>query len=105
MGFDPCNCNRKISGIHQDSNSQSGSSFESVKVHSFTLSDTPRSMRCDSWASLLALTFASPCLGCKAETRVATNEVGGNQTFVITHGCALKKEIYNFTSSYIGCHM
>jgi hypothetical protein len=29
-------------------------------------------MRCDSWASLLALTLASPCLGRKPKAKVAT---------------------------------
>ncbi len=41
-------------------------------VHSFTFSHTPRSMKCDSWASFLARTFASPCLGCEPKARVAT---------------------------------
>jgi len=36
------------SGIHQDLNSQIGSSFGSVEVHSLTLSHTPKSMKCDS---------------------------------------------------------
>jgi hypothetical protein len=34
----------------------------SVGVHSLTLSHTPRSMKCDSQASLLACTFPSPRL-------------------------------------------
>jgi hypothetical protein len=29
-------------------------------------------MKCDFWASLLACTFASPCLGCKPNVKVAT---------------------------------
>jgi hypothetical protein len=32
-------------------------------------------MRCDSWASLLARTLASPCLGCNPKARVATIEM------------------------------
>jgi hypothetical protein len=68
MGFDPCNCSLKI----WDSNSQNGSSFGSVSVHSFTLSYTLRSMKCDSRASLLARTLASSCLGHKPKARVAT---------------------------------
>jgi len=59
-------------GVRRDYNSQSGSSFRSVEVHSLTLSPTPRSMKCDSQASLLARTFASPCLGHKPKVRVAT---------------------------------
>jgi hypothetical protein len=68
MGFDPCNCFLKI----QDSNSQGGRSLGSVRVHSFTLSYTSGSMRCDSRAFLLARTLASPCLGCEPKARVAT---------------------------------
>jgi len=60
------------SGVQKVSNSQSGSSFGSVKVHSLTLSYTPKRMRCDSHASLLACTLASPCLGREPKTRVAT---------------------------------
>jgi hypothetical protein len=36
------------SGVHWDSNSQSGSSLGSVGVHALTLSYTPRSMNCGS---------------------------------------------------------
>jgi len=68
MGFDPYNCSLKI----WDFNSQNGSSFGSVRVHSLTLSYTPKSMRCDSRASLLAYTFASPYLGCEPKVRVTT---------------------------------
>ncbi len=57
-------------GVHQDSKSQSGSSLGSVKVHSLTLSYNPESMRCDSWASLLAHNLASPCLGCEPKAKV-----------------------------------
>ncbi len=58
--------------IHGDSNSQSGSSLRSVGVHSLTLSYIPGSAKCDSWASFLARTFVSPCLGNKPKARVAT---------------------------------
>ncbi len=37
------------------------------------LSYTPKSMRCDSRASLLARTLTSPCLGCEPKARVATH--------------------------------
>jgi hypothetical protein len=60
------------SKVHQDSNSQSGNSFESVRVHSFTFSYTPKSMRYDFHAFVLAFTLASPCLGHKPKARVAT---------------------------------
>jgi len=52
--------------------SQSGSSLGSVRVLSLTLSCTPKSMKCDSQASLLARTLVSPCLGYKPKARVAT---------------------------------
>jgi len=58
--------------VHWDSNSESGSSLASVGVHSLTFSYTPESMKCDSWASLLARPFASPCLGCEPKAKVAT---------------------------------
>jgi len=60
------------SRLNQNSNSQNGSSLGSVKVHSFTLSYTPRSMRCDSRVSLLPRTLASPCLGHEPKVKVAT---------------------------------
>ncbi len=60
-------------GLHWDSNSQNGSSLVSVRVHSFTLSYTSRSMRCDSRASLLARTLASPYFGREPKVRVATS--------------------------------
>jgi hypothetical protein len=59
-------------GVHRDSNSQSGSSLGSVRVHSLTLSYTLGSMKCDSRASLFARTFTSPCLGCEPKVKVAT---------------------------------
>jgi hypothetical protein len=46
-----------------------------VKVHSLTFSRTPENMKCDFWASLLARTFASPCLGRKPKARVAITRV------------------------------
>jgi hypothetical protein len=55
-----------------NSNSQSGSSLGHVEVHSFRLSHIPGSIKCDSQASFLAHTFASPCFGCNPKTRVAT---------------------------------
>jgi hypothetical protein len=71
-GFWPLQSFSEDSEVHQDSNSQSGSSLGSVKVHSFILSYTPKNMKCDSWASLLARTLASPCFGHEPKARVAT---------------------------------
>ncbi len=70
-------------GVHQDSNSQSGSSFGSVEVHSITLSDTLGSMKCYSRASHLACTFASPCLGHEPKVRVVTLVVLKNAKIII----------------------
>jgi len=63
-------------GVHWNSNSQSGSPLGNVWAHSLTFSYTPMSMKCDYWASLLARTFASPCLGREPKVRVATKDVG-----------------------------
>ncbi len=48
--------------------SECGSSFPHTLPHSHT----PGSMKCDSQASLLARTFASPCLSREPKVRVAT---------------------------------
>jgi len=61
-----------------DSNSQNGSSLRSVKVHSLTLSYTPRSIWRDSQVSLLACNLASPCFGCEPKARVATFSMENN---------------------------
>jgi hypothetical protein len=71
IDFDSCNRSLKI----RDSNSQSGSSLGSVKVHSLALSYIPRSMKCESQASLLACTLVSPCLGRERKARVATGKL------------------------------
>ncbi len=63
LNFDPYNCSLKILESTWTPNSQSGSSFGSVKVHSLGISYTPKSMRRDSQASLLTRNLASPCLG------------------------------------------
>jgi hypothetical protein len=72
MSFDPLQLFLEDSGVHRGSNSQSGSSLGSVEVHSLTFSHTPRSMKCDSRASLLAHIFVSSYLGHEPEARVVT---------------------------------
>jgi len=57
----------------QKSNSQSGNSLGSVRVHSFTFSYTLRNMRCKFQTSFLARTLASPCFGHEFKAKVATN--------------------------------
>jgi hypothetical protein len=44
-----------------------------VRVHSFTLSHTPRSMRHDSQASLLACNLVSPCFSHEPKATTATH--------------------------------
>ncbi len=61
--------------VHQNSNSQNGSSLWNVEVHFLTLSYIPESVRRDSRASLLARTFASPGLGRKPKAKVVTQHV------------------------------
>jgi hypothetical protein len=46
-----------------------------VRVHFLTLSYTPGSMRCDSWASLLACTLVSPCISHEPKVRVMTTKI------------------------------
>jgi hypothetical protein len=46
-----------------------------VEVHSLTLSHTPENMKCDSWVSILACTFVSPCLDHEPKVKVATSIV------------------------------
>jgi len=74
MSFDSCNLPLKIrKSIETPTpkmNSQSGNSLGSVGVHSLTLFYIPESMKYDSQASLLAHTFASPCLGREPKARV-----------------------------------
>jgi len=66
--------------VHWDFNSQSGNSLGSVRVHSLTFSYAPKSMKCNSWASLLAFTLASICLGYEPKARAVT-KVDNNSTF------------------------
>ncbi len=62
----------KVGLRHWDSNSQHGSSFESVRVHSLALFGLFGSMQCASRGSLLARNLASLCLGHNPKARVAT---------------------------------
>jgi hypothetical protein len=70
MSFDPCNCPSKI---QEWSSGVTFHAIGNVWVRSFTFSYTPKSMKCDSWASLLAYTFANLCLGREPKVRVVTN--------------------------------
>jgi len=46
--------------------------FGSVRVHSLTFSYTPKSMRCDSRASLLVCNLVNVCLSREPKVRVTT---------------------------------
>ncbi len=70
--FWPLQLHSEDLGVHKDSNSQHGSSLESVRVHSLMFFGTPGSMQCASWGSLLAYHFAKLCLGYKPKVRVVT---------------------------------
>jgi hypothetical protein len=65
----------KVSGVHRDSISQSGSCLGSVRVHSLTLSYIPGSPWCDSRASLWPAPLQPLCLGREPKARVATDNV------------------------------
>jgi hypothetical protein len=70
LNFDPCNHSLKIWQSIWDS--QDESSLGSVRVHSLTLFCILGNMRCDSQASLLVHTLASPCLSHEPKVRVIT---------------------------------
>jgi hypothetical protein len=72
MSFDPCNCLLKIWASMRALIPKVGVHLGVWGVLSFTLSYILRSMKCESWASLLACTFTNPCLGCDPKARVAT---------------------------------
>jgi hypothetical protein len=72
-------------GVHWDSNCQNGSSFESVRVHSLTFFCTPKSMRYDSHASLLAHNLASHFLSHKPKVKVAINSYIGKGRFGVKY--------------------
>ncbi len=68
MSFDPWNSPLKI----QES---FGTLTPKMGVHSFTFSYIPGSMKCDSQASFLARTLASPCFGCESKATIITHLV------------------------------
>ncbi len=73
MSLDPCNCPLKIWKSIGTPTPKMGAhlgvwdSFPHTFLHS---RNTLESMKCDSWASLLAHTFTSPCFGRKPKARV-----------------------------------
>jgi hypothetical protein len=73
--FQPLQSPSENSGVHWDSNSQSGSSFGSVGFIPHTLL---HSWEHEMWLlnSFLARTFVSPCLGCEPKVKVVTTWLG-----------------------------
>ncbi len=69
MNFDPYNCPLKIWESIETLTPKMGAHLGMWSSFSHTF-HTPGSMKCDSWASFLACTFASPCLGCEPKARV-----------------------------------
>jgi hypothetical protein len=74
MGFDPYNCFLKIRKSIRTPTPKM-KALRNVRVHSLTLSHTPKSMKCDSRPSHLARTFVSPCFGHKPKARITTSYI------------------------------
>jgi hypothetical protein len=72
MSFDPCNFSLKIRESIETPTPKVGAHL-GVCEFIPSLSYTPRSMKCDSRASLLPHTFVSLCLGRKPKARVTTS--------------------------------
>jgi hypothetical protein len=88
-------------GVHSDSNSQSGNSLGSVRVHSLTFFCILRAMKCDSQASFLARTLTSPYLGREPKVRVATLPTTYLRTYLLTHPPTHSLTIHLFIYSLI----
>ncbi len=74
MGFDPYNHSLKIWESITPSTPKVGIHLGVPRFnsHTFPYFQPPGSMKCNSWASLLACTFISPCFGCEPKARVVT---------------------------------
>ncbi len=74
MGFDPCNLSLKIQKSIGTPTPKVGVHLGVWRFNSHTLpySQPPESMKCDSRASFLARTYASPCFGREPKVRVTT---------------------------------
>ncbi len=81
MNFDPCNCSLKIRESIRTPIPQNGSSFESVRVHSTTLSYTPRLPFWPAPLQALALVM-SPRIGLRQFSIRQTTQVGRWYPFV-----------------------
>jgi len=83
MGFDPYNCTLKVRESIETPTPKMGAH---LGVWGFIpcFSHTLESMKCDSRASLLACTFANPCLRCEPKAKVMTI-VLFNDHFLLFH--------------------
>jgi hypothetical protein len=72
MNFDHCNCSLKIQKFIGTLIPKLGVHLGVWGVHSLTFSYTPKSMKCDSWASFLVYTVASPCFGREPKVKIVT---------------------------------
>jgi len=97
MNFNPYNCLLKI--WESIGNSQSGNPLKSVWVHSFTLSYTLQSMKCDTRASFLACTFASSCFDRKPKVKVVTSIVPRTFTMILDGEVIMEKSLSSTLSS------
>jgi hypothetical protein len=106
MSFDPCNCFQNIHESIGTPTPKVGAHLGVVWVHFLTPSYNHGSMKCDSWASLSARTFTSPCLGRAPKARVATWYMMEKQIWTEKH---YNKKIYQqiikdlvFKTPYLG---
>jgi hypothetical protein len=72
MNFHPCDRPLKIQESVETPIPQMGAHFRVWGFIPSHFSYTPGSMKCDSQASFLAYTFASPCLGREPKAKVMT---------------------------------
>jgi hypothetical protein len=91
MGFDPCNRPQKIW-------KSIGTPTPKLGVHLGVWGNetlcTFQSMKCDSWASLLACNLASPCLGHEPKVRVTTPSI--TIAFLISSNCLMESSVATF---------
>jgi len=70
MSFNPCNCSLKIWKLIVTPIPKVEARLGVCGGSFLHTSYTPENMKCDSWASVLARTFASPCFGRESKFRV-----------------------------------
>jgi len=91
--------------VHRDSNSQSGSPFGSVWVHSFKFSYNPGSMKCDFRVSFSVRTFGSPCFDREPRVKVATLSKRHSLMCLVLSICQQPLNSQNLCYSLIIAHL